>query len=414
MSRRRQQRLRPADFAGGVWHGGFLAAGLALADPIALLPGFIDRLTGSAVWVGGLTSLMAAATAAPQILVARFVEPLRHKKPVLLLAVYVRAAAWGALAALVALGGSQRPGVLLASLVGLLTLFALAGAVGGVPYVDLIGKVIPRHRRGLFFASRQAAGSVLGLGASVLAGVLLTLSYPGNYAALFAVSATLLVIASLGVWVVREPPSEVRPVEPWSVWVASLKAPVGELLPLAGITWATSASFLALPTYVVVAISKGAPDHAMAWFIAANVLGGLASNVVWARLVDTRGAPAMIRVCVSLAVLAPLLALISLRVGWPVLVGVMALAGATQTGRKVGFSAALLELAPPERRATYGATYALLCLPAAAMPLVGGLLVAWTSYATLFVITAVLLTAALVVVTRWARPERPRGGADDV
>jgi MFS family permease len=406
MSPERQQRLRPADFAGGVWHGALLTAGLALADPVALIPVLVDRLTGSPIWVGALASLMVAATAAPQLLVARYVEPLGRKRPVLLAAVYVRAASLAALGGLL-WWGAGRPVLQLSGLVALLTVFSLAGAVGGVPYVDLIGKVIPRARRGLFFASKQAAGSLLALGASVLAGVLLALAWPENYAALFVVAGGLVALASLGVWMIREPAAQRTRRPPWRTWIADLRGPGRALLPLAGATWATGASLLAVPIYVVVAVALGAPDRAMAWFIGATVVGGLVSNLLWARLVDRWGAPRMIQVCVSLAVLAPLLGLASLQLGWPLLVVVMFLVGATQTGRKVGFSAALLEVAPAERRATWGATYALLGLPVAAMPLLGGLLAAWTSYEVLFALTAVLLTAALVVVSRWVRVECP-------
>ena len=406
MSPEQTQRLRSTDFAGGVWHGALLTAGLALADPVALLPVLVDRLTGSPIWVGGLASLMAAASAAPQLLVARYVEPLPRKRPVLLAAVYVRAAALALLGALL-WWGAGRPGLQLSGLVALLSVFALAGAVGGVPYVDVIGKVIPRARRGLFFASRQAAGGLLALGSSVLAGLLLALAWPTSYATLFVVAGGLVALSSLGVWAIREP--EARPTgrPAWRTWLRELRGPGRALLPLAGATWTTGASLLAVPIYVVVAVSLGAPDRAMAWFIGAAVVGGLVSNLLWARLVDRWGAPRMIQVCVTMAILAPLLGVASLRLGWPLLVVVMLLVGATQTGRKVGFSAALLEIAPPERRATWGATYALLGLPVAAMPLMGGLLVAWTSYEVLFALTAVLLAGALVVVTRWVRVECP-------
>jgi MFS family permease len=406
MSPELPEKLRPADFAGGVWHGALLAAGLTLADPVALMPVLIDRLTGSPIWVGGLASLMAAATAAPQLLVARYVEPLERKRPVLVAAVYVRAASLAALGALL-WWGAGRPVLQLSGLVALLAVFSLAGAVGGVPYVDLIGKVIPRERRGLFFASKQAAGSLLALGASALAGVLLALAWPVNYAALFVVAGGLVALASLGVWGIHEPEAQRTQRPPWRIWIAELRGPARALLPLAGATWTTGASLLAVPIYVVVAVSLGAPDRAIAWFIGAAVVGGLASNLLWARLVDRWGAARMIQVCAALAVLAPLLGLASLRLGWPLLVVVMLLVGATQTGRKVGFSAALLEVAPAERRATWGATYALLGLPVAAMPLLGGLVVAWTSYEVLFALTTFLLVIALVVVSRWVRLKCP-------
>ncbi|MBN2799521.1 MAG: MFS transporter [Deltaproteobacteria bacterium] len=390
------------NFAGGVWHGAWLAAGQALADPLSVLPAFVDLLTGSSVWVGGLSAILAASGAAPQVVVARFVEPLRRKKGVLLGAIYVRAASWGALGVLIALGGASRPRLLLAGMVGLLALFSAAGAVGNVPYVDLIGKVIPRTGRGSFFGTRQAVGGVLALVASALSGTVLGWSYPLNYAALFGISAGLLAVASLGIQVMEEPLVEPPPPRPWGDWFASLRGPLRELLPLALVFWSTGASLLALPMYVVAARAVGAPTTALPWFIAASVSGGLIANLLWARLVDRLGARRMILVCVGLASTTPFLALWALHLGWPALVGVLFLAGATQGGRKVGFAAALLEEAPPARRGAYGATYALLGLPVALLPLLGGVLAAWSSFEVLFALTGGLLVLSLGVVGPWA------------
>jgi hypothetical protein len=195
--------LRRADFAGGVWHGAFLAVGMALVDPNAVIPAFVIDLTGSAVWVGGLAALLAAAAALPQLLVARYVEPLRRKRPVLLTAIYLRAACWASLGLLITAAGPDQPKLILWGLVALLGLFSAGGALGGVPYTDLIGKVIPERRRGAFFGSTQATGKLFSLGGAVLAGVVLSREYPANYATLFLLSALFLSVASLGVWAIR-------------------------------------------------------------------------------------------------------------------------------------------------------------------------------------------------------------------
>ncbi len=390
-------------FVGGVVHGALLAAGRALADPVAVLPALVHRLTGSSLWVGGFAALLAAAGMVPQVVVARFVQPRPRKKPVLLAAVLIRASAWTLLGLLIAALGPDHPRALLAAMVGLLTLFSATGALGGVPYVDVIGKVIPRGRRGTFFAAREAAGSLLALGSSALAGALMRLEWPLGYAALFVTSGLLLYLASAGVLAIREPPGRHEAPLPWRAWFRSLAEPVRRLRGLTLQTWLTGASLLALPHYVVYARELGAPESALGWFIGAGVAGGLAADLAWARLVDRWGARRMIAVCASLAAGAPALALLAPRLGWPVLVGVLALTGATQAGRKVGFSSALLEVARPGRRATCGATYALLGLPTALFPLLGGLLAGWLSYPALFGLTLGGLLVANLTTRAWAR-----------
>jgi len=400
----KRQSLRRADFAGGVWHGAFLSVGMALVDRNAVIPAFVIDLTGSTIWVGGLAALLAAAAAVPQLFIARFVEPLQRKRPVLLTAIYVRAASWAGLGSLIAAAGPDRPKLVLSGLVVLLGLFSVGGALGGVPYTDIIGKVIPARRRGAFFASTQATGKVFSVGAAFLAGIILTRAYPMNYAILFFCSALCLCLASFGMWAIREPPAEHGDCRrlTWRAYVRSLGEPFQALRGLALVAWATGFGLMAVPFYIVAAKRAfGAPPEATAWFIGALVAGALVGSLVWARLVDRFGSRRMLLICVGVSAATPLLALSAWLAGWPILVLVASLVGATTTGRAVGFSSALLEIAPAKRRATYAATYALLGLPVAVMPLIGGVVVEFLSFDVLFGVTALLLAGAVAVVRRW-------------
>ena len=399
-----QQPLRRVDFVGGVWHGAFLAVGMTLVDPNAVIPAFVIDLTGSPIWVGGLAALLAVSAAAPQLLVARFVEPLKRKRSVLLTAIYLRTASWAILGFLIAAVGPDRPKLVLSGLVVLLGLFSVGGALGGVPYTDIIGKVIPARRRGAFFASTQGAGKVLSVGAAVLVGVVLTHAYPTNYATLFLLSALSLSIASLGIWAIREPVAKEPTCRrlPWGLYLRSLGEPLRALRGLALVAWVTGFGLMAVPFYIVAAKQAfGAPPAATAWFIGALVAGALIGSLVWAQLVDRFGSRRMLLVCVIVSALTPLVALSAWVVGWPILVLVAGLVGATTAGRGVGFSSALLEIAPAERRPTYAATYALLGLPIAAMPLIGGIIVKWLSFEALWGLTALLLACAVEVVRQW-------------
>ncbi len=76
----KHELLQPINFIGGVWHGAFLAIGMALVDTNTVIPAFISDLTGSPIWVGGLATLLAIAGAVPQVFVAWFVDPLQRKK----------------------------------------------------------------------------------------------------------------------------------------------------------------------------------------------------------------------------------------------------------------------------------------------------------------------------------------------
>jgi MFS family permease len=400
----KREVLQPANFIGGVWHGAFLAIGRSLVDTNTVIAAFIADLTGSSFWVGGLAALLMAAGAVPQVLVARFVEPLRRERGVLLAAIYLRSLCWAGLGLLLSVAGVNRPKLVLWGLVVLLALFSAGGALGGVPYTDIIGKVIPARMRGRFLAVRQASGSLLSIGAAALAGVVLHLDYPTNYATLFFLSALSLSIASLGVWAIREPPAtEVKGQRlDWVSYFRSLGEPLRAIRTLAVVSVSTGFCLMAMPFYIVTAKKVfDAPSEATAFCIGALVLGSLLGDFAWGKLVDRFGSRRMILSCVVVSAITPVVALLAWVVGWQILVLVIGLMGATTAGRSIGFTSALLEIAPADRRAIYTATYALTYVPLAVMPLLGGAIAEVFSFKILFILTALAMLTSVAVVWKW-------------
>jgi hypothetical protein len=83
------------NFIAGLWHGAFLAFGMALTDPTTVISAFVSNLTGSTVWVGGLSTVLTVAGALPQLFVARWLEPKPRKLPCLLAAISLWVISWG-------------------------------------------------------------------------------------------------------------------------------------------------------------------------------------------------------------------------------------------------------------------------------------------------------------------------------
>ena len=157
------------NFISALWHGAFLALGMAFTQPTTVVAAFVADLTGSTVWVGGLATVLTVAGALPQLFVARWIESRPRKMPYLMLAIYLRVVSWGALAGLTYAIGASQPRLLAWVLVGLLAIFYAGGGLGGVPYTDIIGKIIPRERRGAFFGGQQVLAGPLAVGAALLA-----------------------------------------------------------------------------------------------------------------------------------------------------------------------------------------------------------------------------------------------------
>jgi Na+/melibiose symporter-like transporter len=391
----KERRLTAAErrnFFGGLWHGAFLALGMALTQPTTVIAAFVAELTGSTVWVGGLLTVLTVAATLPQLFVARWVEPRRTKMPFLLLAIYLRVASWAVLAWLITTLGASRPELLAWALVGLLAVFYAGGGLGNIPYTDIIGKVIPASRRGAFFGGKEALAGPLAVGAALLARrILAGVDYPDSYALLFGLAAAALAVASIGFWLIREPPRADAPgrPQPWRAYWAQLSTTSRRLKTLVVVQLLTGFSLMALPFYVVYARDElGAPSEAVGWFLLAQVTGGVLGNLLWARLVDRIGSRAMLTVCALSSATAPILAILLGPQGWLALLPTFFLAGAAFNGRRVGFQSALLELAPASERPTFAAMNAVLILPLAVLPLLAGLLLQTWSYAALFGLTA--------------------------
>jgi hypothetical protein len=380
------------NFLGGLWHGAFLALGMALTQPTTVIAAFVAELTGSTVWVGGLSTVLTVAAALPQLFVARWVEPRPTKMPFLLLAIYLRVASWATLAWLVYAVGDSRPDVLAWALVGLLAVFYAGGGLGNIPYTDIIGKVIPASRRGTFFGGKEALAGPLSVGAALLARrILAEVEYPDSYALLFGLAAAGLAVASLGFWLIREPRRADAPgrSQPWRAYWAQLAVAFRQLKTLVVVQLLTGFSLMALPFYVVYAREEmGAPPEAVGWFLLAQVTGGVLGNLLWARLVDRVNSRTMLAACALTSTVAPLLAIGIGSLGWWGLLPTFFLAGASFNGRRVGFQSALLELAPATERPTFAALNAVLILPVAVLPLLAGLLLQDMSYTALFGLTA--------------------------
>ena len=390
-----EKTLLRRNFFAALWHGAFLALGMALTQPTTVIAAFVADLTGSTIWVGGLSTVLTVAGALPQLFVARWIEPRPRKMPYLMLAIYLRVVSWGTLAGLTYAIGASQPRLLAWVLVGLLAVFYAGGGLGGVPYTDIIGKIIPQERRGAFFGGRTALAGPLSVGAALLARqVLASVAYPANYALLFGMAALSLLVASLGFWLIREPPRADADgkVPSWREYSEQLLKSARRLGTLIGVQFLTGFSLMVLPFYIVYARQElGAPPGAIGWFLLAQVLGGVLANLVWARLVDRYGSRRMLAVCAVTSMLTPLLAVVLGQFGWAGLLPVIFLGGATFNGRGVGFSSALLELAPAAERPTYSALNAVLSLPVAFLSLVAGALLQYWSYPTLFLIAAAFI-----------------------
>ncbi len=395
------------NFFGGLWHGAFLAVGMALTQPTTIISAFVAQLTGSTVWVGGFSTVLSIAEVLPQPFVARWIEPKPLKKPFLLAAISLRFISWGILAWLIYSIGSAQPLVLAKILIVMLMIFYAGGGLANIPFTDMIGKIIPAGRRGAFFGGRGALAAPLSVAAALAAQqILAKVHYPENYALLFGTASLSLAIASLGFWIMKEPSTvpQVGLYPTWRAYWQQLIKCFRHLKTFLSAQLLTGFSLMAIPFYVVYARNNlSAPEGAVGWYLFMQVLGGALSNFVWAWIVDKSGSRNMLKLCAMVSTITPLLAIAVRPIGWSGMLPIFFLVGAFTNGRSVGFQSALLDLAPAQERSTYAALDGSLTLPLAFLPLFAGIFLQHISYNGLFLMVSLFVGVGTLVIYQWAR-----------
>ena len=305
-----------------------------------------------------------------------------------------------------------------AALVALIGLLGVSGASAGFAtpaWFDIISKVIPVRRRGLFTGLGHGLGALMGVAGAVVIGfVLERWPYPQNFALLFGLAFVAMAISWLGLALNREPANpSVHP----SVSLA------GYLRRLPGILRADRNFARYVGAMAVVRAGTMSSGFFLVYgasrfqFSGAEV-GGLTGvligcqalfNPLWGMLGDRRGHKLVLTggalalgLAAGIACLAPT---------WPWLVVAFGLLGGFLSADTTSFLTIIPEFCPDEDRPTYiGLTNTLLAPVTALAPLLGGWLVAWLGYTPMFALAALVaclgagLLAGLVHEPRRAKP----------
>lgn len=154
----------PANYVLNVANGACTKLAEQLASPGLVLPWLLASIGAPAFLVGFLAPIKQVGSLAPQLLVAARIRAAARRKWF-----WVGA---GTAQALMLLG--MIPAALMLSpvaagvaIVALLAAFSVASGVGSVAFQDVVGKTIPKGRRGRLLANRAALGGAL----TLLAGI---------------------------------------------------------------------------------------------------------------------------------------------------------------------------------------------------------------------------------------------------
>ena len=400
-------KLKKEVYAIFVWHGFFLALTRATLDPNTVFPALVATLVDSKTVFGLLYSVMLGVPFIFNIAFGHYLQDKPRKKPFLLLAIYLRVVAFLGIAAFTFFFATSAPLVVLVSLFGWIFLFSFSGGFAGLAYADIIGTLAPKGTRGSLFASKQLAGSIaMLLGGMLVAGLLTldSLPYPRNYALVLTTGAGGLFVAALAFWFIREEPRIVNEEPKEDFWsflreVPSILRGDREFLRFILAGNLASFSLMLLPFYMIYAMDSFAGgEEFVGRFLLFQIAGAILSNLYWGYLSHRKGSKQVVRSCILMGGLIPVVALMLRPLGPGAFAFVFLLIGFVVSGRRVGFEPYLLDIAPEERRTIYVGINGTLNFSMVLLPALGGVFIDLLGFTATFLLTVAAMGAAFLLL----------------
>ena len=389
------------NFTMGLIHGILYLGGEAFYNPDTVLPIFLDHFSKSKMLIGLSSTLIGRLggimSVFPQLLVANRIENKTHKKPLLKFAITVRALSWGLLAFTTYIFNNTYPNLTILFLFITLILHTFMGGIAAIPFYDIWGKSLPSNLRGRFFGYRQLWGGILAIGSGLIVKNILgnnAIKFPYNFALLFFLAFIFLSISYIALGSVKEPTEKVYkkqlPFKDFLKKAFLIIKKNSDYKKFIMVEILAGAGGLALPFYIlylknILGISLGT----IGILLSAQMLGSVLSNVLWAHLSDFVGNKKVIQISTFAGLMVPVVALMTQFKNELLYLLLFATIGFFIAGRTIGKTNYLLDIAPSKDRPIYISLTGTLLFPVSLFPLIGGLIIQYVSYNTLFVITGI-------------------------
>lgn len=193
------------NFRAFLWHAVFLAFAQNFMDVDTVVPAMVAEAGGQPIHIGIISAIMMGGSSFTQLFFAPMISHHPFKKKFLLAGINFRIASLFALALILYVLSASLMSHLLWYIFLFISIFSFSGAFTNISFVDILGKSIISQNRKAFFSARQIVGGIVVLVTAFAAkNILSAYTYPANYALMFLVGGSALLIASLGFWNIKE------------------------------------------------------------------------------------------------------------------------------------------------------------------------------------------------------------------
>ena len=400
------------NFTVNVLDGASFWLGYSFITPTTILPLYVSHLTHNPFLIGLIPMLSGACYLLPQLFTSNWVQrsPLKKVFPVKYgffaerLPVFLMAPTTLLLAV-------RSPGLALVIFFLLFAWHAAGAGLIAVGWQDMVAKIIPANRRGLFFGLTQFGGMFTGvIGASGVAIALNRYPFPLGYALSFGAASLFILISWFFIAATREPPlySQTEAVSQWE-YLRSLPAIMRRDLNFQRyLTSQVVGAFggMGIGFLTVYAVTHWQlPDSQGGNYTAAMMIGQAFANLLFGPLADRKGYKLVMEISIALGVLSFVIATFAPNPLW--FYAVFALRGAANGGGMMSGVMIALEFSAPEMRPTYiGLSNTIYGIAAAIAPLAGSWLAETTGYGWLFGLSAASALAGLTLLHWLVREPR--------
>ncbi len=386
-----------------IWHGIFLSLTMAMIDFNTVFPALVTDLVNSKIVFGILYSIMLGVPYLFSLLFGHYLSSHRYRRRFLLLGIYLRAISFLGMAAFTFIFGRDAPWLVVGSFFVWVLVFSLSGSLAGISYTDIVGKLVAKGERGRLYAVKQFTNSLAAFGGGLIViHVFKTnaVSFPANYALVLFIGFVGLIVASLAFWFIREPPSTVAEDANASLLSSLQRIPAilrqhPEFLRFIVVENLSSFSLMVMPFYMIFAKEHFlVSDAYIGRYLLFQIGGTILSNLLWGWIADRLGSKRVVRGCLLLGGLIPLVALGLSHLNADIFAIVFFLVGFVFSGRRVGFEPYLLDIIPTEERPIYLGIRGTLNVLVVLLPFLGGVLIYFAGYFPVFgLVAAVMFTA---------------------
>ena len=154
-----------------------------------------------------------------------------------------------------------------------------------------------------------------------------------------------------------------------------------------------------LPFYIIFAKQVFDLDQSyIGIFLIVQITGTIMSNIVWGVLATKYNAKSVVKLCILIGALLPILAIILSFTSPYIYSSVFIFLGFIISGRRVGFEPYLLDISPDDQRTEYLGIRGTMNLLVVILPIIGGLFIDVVGFYFTFSIVSIFMIAAFVLL----------------